>query len=725
MSKKLTKKIVYSAAATAVFAGSAVSGMNTIANADDEFKQFDKDTIVNSEFVEDKEVHSYADQTTQPPAPPTTPVTNFKDEEGYVDWEKWVNNREPGDGAIAWDFGSYYFGPAGVGFETSQDISEGGVNVQAVGNYSKQEGDYANDKNTAQVMWDVQWSPMYAPGKEIIGGRTSYKSYPYMLNETDIFVPKAVKSIHLTLGQATSLEGRRDVIENNIGDTEKGEYSGDGVWRETRNDVRTMIDLRPDKGGVDFNSFYQDDNGNWKRLYAGNGSQESETPENMLDVGSFAYVQEDLTKLPEGVNLPEGIDESNLSEYKMIRIASDKKGMHTVRVSGTINVNGAKSDVYVPLRATNRLRYVDFDRKIVDRVGKEFTDSKTGKKKTADWINTGALPEFSITDPEVNKRNAEVYAKPINAVAGFDTTDKCKPTTNTYVDGSSIINTARLEKINDDHENPALLMGQSSEHLNDVFAVDGVFRQNPYNKDDKSRQYLEYNPESNTAVYKYDEETLISGDYVRRNKWRFDVPDFIDTASLKNDSCDQAALRIKLREQPTPEEEPTPSPSESPTPSTDPSPSESPTPSPSESPIPSPSESSAPSPSESPTPSFNEESISEPSGTPRKDTPTPLVIPTPEPKGTENVPTTTEKTTEPGARIIENKTEPKHVPPVVKHTFPEKDPVPNNPSRVNTPPIAPVQPAAISGPVSQHGPVVNTGGNVEESFWTKIANIFR
>ena len=232
MSKKLTKKIVYSAAATAVFAGSAVSGMNTIANADDEFKQFDKDTIVNSEFVEDKEVHSYADQTTQPPAPPTTPVPNFEDEDGYVDWEKWISNREPGDGARAWYFGSYHFGPAGVSFATSQDISEGGVNVQSVGNYSKQEGDYANDKNTAQVMWDVQWSPMYAPGKEIIGGRTSYKSYPYMLNETDIFVPKAVKSIHLTLGQATSLEGRRDVIENNIGDTEKGEYSGDGVWRE-------------------------------------------------------------------------------------------------------------------------------------------------------------------------------------------------------------------------------------------------------------------------------------------------------------------------------------------------------------------------------------------------------------------------------------------------------------------------------------------------------------
>ncbi|WP_141750492.1 hypothetical protein [Corynebacterium sp. HMSC055D05] len=712
MKKNVTKKIFYSAAATAVFAGSAVSGVNTIANADDDIKQFDKDSIVNGEFVEDKEVHSYADQSTQPPALPTP---NFEDEEGYVDWEEWrKNGYEPGNGARDWYFGSVYFGPAGVEVATYQNILEGGVNVQAVGNYSKQEGDYANDKNTAQVMWDVQWSPVYAPGDH----GDWLKHYPYMLNETDIFVPKAVKDIHLTLGQAQSLGDSEKSAEQLLEHLEKDSYYS---WQPniTRNDVREMIELRPDKGGVDFNSFYQDDNGNWKRLYAGDGSKEKRTAQNMLDVGSFAYVQEDLTKLPEGVNLPEGIDESNLSEYKMIRIASDKKGMHTVRVSGTINVNGAKSDVYVPLRATNRLRYVDFDRKIVDRVGKEFTDPQTGKKKTADWINPGPLPEFSITDPEVNKRNAEIYAKPINAVAGFDTTEKCKPTTNTVVEGSSIINTAGLEKINDDHESPALFMGQSDERINDVFAVDGVLspRSLQYSSDSPVREIksIEYDETTNIAQYKYwlAEETedgkLV--DYAGK-KWRFEIPNFIDKDSLKNDSCDQAALRIKLREQPTPEEEPTPSPSESPTPSPDPSPSESPTPSPD------------PSPSESPTPSPSEEPTPEPSGTPKTDTPTPPVIPTPEPKGTENVPMTTEKTTEPGVRIIEKKTEPKPVPPVVNHTFPEKQPTPENPSRVNTPPFVPAQPPIV-GPVAKQGPVVNTGGAVQESFWTMIANLFR
>ena len=211
---------------------------------------------------------------------------------------------------------------------------------------------------------------------------------------------------------------------------------------------------------------------------------------------------------------------------------------------------------------------------------------------------------------------------------------------------------------------------------------------------------IEYDETTNTAQYKYWLAKETEGgklvDYAGE-KWRFEIPNFIDQGSLKNDSCDQAALRIKLREYPTPEEEPTPSPSESPTPS----------------------------PSESPTPSPSEEPTPEPSGTPRTDTPTPPVIPTPEPKGTENVPTITKKTTEPGARIIENKTEPKHTPPVVNHTFPEKQPVPHNPSRVNTPPFVPAQPATIPGPASQHGPVVNTGGAVHESFWTKIANLFR
>lgn len=60
MKKNVTKKIFYSAAATAVFAGSAVSGVNVIANADDDIKQFDKDSIVGGGHVNDAEAYPYS-----------------------------------------------------------------------------------------------------------------------------------------------------------------------------------------------------------------------------------------------------------------------------------------------------------------------------------------------------------------------------------------------------------------------------------------------------------------------------------------------------------------------------------------------------------------------------------------------------------------------------------------------------------------------------------------
>lgn len=425
------------------------------------------------------------------------------------------------------------------------------VNVQGVGKYSTQEGDFANNNKTAQVMWDVQWSPMYS---------VPYRKYPYMLNETDIFVPKAVENIHLTLGQAQSLKSNLDYdedddwnpVEEGINNEQEGNYEENKYnpyEAVTRNDVRTMIELRKDTGDIDFNSFYQDENGKFKRLYAGSENGKDHIPENILDVGSVAYVVDDLSELPDGTILPAGINKDNLSEYKMIRLASDKKGMHTVRVSGTINVNGANSDVYVPLRATNRLNYVNVDRSITDRQTKEFTHPVTEEKKKAEWIPTGKLPEFSITDAAVNERNAKIYDKDINAAAGFDTTDACKPVTNTVDKQSSIINSAGLDKINDDHEDAKLLMGQSEDHLLETFAVDDALRLNEENNE--AEKYFRYNAETNTATYTYSQwYSEVGGEKVF--KTRFDIENFINPEkSLKNDSCDQAALKVKVKSTPT------------------------------------------------------------------------------------------------------------------------------------------------------------------------------
>lgn len=196
-------------------------------------------------------------------------------------------------------------------------------------------------------------------------------------------------------------------------------------------------------------------------------------------------------------------------------------------------------------------------------------------------------------------------------------------------------------------------------------------------------------PDGGELSFSDESATVKLGEEDKNNDWGFVKPD------------------------PAPEESPEPSPSDEPTPSA-PSPSESPEPEPStsEEPTPETTPSDDPTPSDEPTPET----------TPR-DTPT---IPEPEPRETPDTPVDTPSATKPAARIIPSSPAPVVAPPAVNHTFPEKKPTPQNPSRVNTPPFvpAPVQPAAIPGPVSQHGPVVNTGGNVQESFWTKVMNIF-
>ena len=492
----------------------------------------------------------------------------------------------------------------------------GAVNVQSVGKYRTQEGAQPEADGTANLSWDVQWSPLYSIQD------SSKEEQEEIYDITWIFVPKDISNLEITMFN----------------------YGDDQIPLSIEQKIPSSLD--------DFGELNE-----------------------AIDVFTHA-LRMSAGQARESILNEVGLSAESDEVYDAIAIASKSRVNipQTARVTGTIDVTDANSDVYVSLRATNKIS--------------TFKRGENGHTVTAlsdfKWSDMGSLPEFSISDKTVNQKNSILYRDSLNAVAGFVGSPKCKPTMNVYDE---------FNDVNDGSVNPWHII------IDDALAQDKDILI-PESDRDNFRKFINVETESELRSGK---DTVISADVIAE------------------DSCDQSAHRILVDEKP--EEEPTPSPSESPTPSPDPSPSESPTPSPSESPTPSPD----PSPSESLTPSLSEEPTPEPSGTPKTDTPTPPVIPTPEPKGTEDVPTTTEKTTEPGARIIEKKTEPKPVPPVVNHTFPEKQPVPQNPSRVNTPPFvpAPVQPAAIQGPVSEHGPVVNTGGAVQESFWTKIINIFR
>ena len=581
MKKNVTKKIFYSAAATAVLAG---AGMNEglIANASDDLPNADEKL-----FIEDRDyIQTYSGESYSSSEP---------------DYSQ-VYSKEPSEEEIR-DYltDNIHFGP------------QGAVNVQSVGKYRTQEGDHPDKNGVAHLSWDVQWTSVL---KNSVTGTSI----------TWVFVPKDINNITIDYLPVDSDEAIPLQLSDNIPkvDDDFGDYD----WG---------LGLR----------------------------------QNILKFDASLADKEYLDMF--------GMTDREAKKYQVIAIGDlATNNVHTVRISGDLDVTGAKSDVYVPLRATNRLTYFNLwgDR-----------DLEIVGLKDYPWSNMGSLPEFSIEDKEINARNAELYKKAENSIAGLAGSEKCRTTVNT--DSGDNNGGAKVGEILHD------LLGSKDDVL--IPPEDWIKLMN----DSKT-----YYP----------------------NVW----------INGPEDACDQSAHRILVTVEP--QESPAPTPSEDPTPSS----SETPEPSPSESPTPS----SETTPSETPTPttepSTNEESTSSSSNTPtsttkgepttsntpkRSSTPTPPVIPTPGTRVTESTPKETPRTTEPEARIIPSSPAPVITTPVVNHTLPAKKPVPQNPSRVNTPPFvpapAPVQPAAIQGPVSEHGPVVNTGGAVHESFWTKIASIFR
>lgn len=586
MKKNVTKKIFYSAAATAVLA-SAGTNEGLIANASDDFSNADEKL-----FIEDRDyIQTYSGE-------------NYSSSE--PDYSQ-VYSREPSEEEIR-DYltDNIHFGP------------QGAVNVQSVGKYRTQEGDHPDENGVAHLSWDVQWSP-------VLRNRATYSSVTW------IFVPKELKNVTVEYRPIDSDETIPLQLSDNI-----------------------------PKVDDDFGDF------NW----------DLSLRQNILRFDASLADKDYLDMLQ--------LTENDAQKYQVVAIAGldySLTDVHTVRVSGDLDVTDAKSDVYVPLRATNRLTNFSFQH--------NDDEYKISGLSEYSWSNTGSLPEFSVEDKEINARNAELYKKAENSIAGLAGAEKCRTTVNT--DSGDNNGGAKVGEILYD------LLGSKDDVL--IPPEDWIKLDNDY-------------------------ETSYP------NAW----------INGPEDACDQSAHRILATVEPqesptpTPSEDPTPSSSETPTPSTDPSPSEStessPEPSTSEQPAPSSevtsSEPPTPAPSEEPTPAPSEEPTADETEPTPRETPN---IPEPEPRETPEVPEDTPRTTEPAARIIPSSPAPVVNPPAVNHTFPEKQPAPENPSRVNTPPFvpapAPVQPAAIQGPVSEHGPVVNTGGAVHESFWTKIASIFR
>ena len=656
MKKNVTKKIFYSAAATAVFAGSAVSGVNAIANADDDVKQFDKDSIVGGKYVEDEEVYPYSStgrdgsiddypssippETSETPTPENPPREN-------------VHPLIEGSGAVNCNAGEACIDPkTGIAHvEYKVQAANSGV----VSSNGVQTSDRGVEVAIPNVLKNVKVEiESYYPGKlaaeragvdrEVINVGAEL---PVYVNEKSELADGGYKTF--------TRENKRKILEDqNFEDLDYSLHNAPvsfGTFEDNAVFNAPLVRNQMTVGGNDENGFYPED---------------------------LEYIAENGKKASH-YNTP------NSELYNFLSIPSGFfAGLYTYTIRGDVEVDSDVDEIYLPIRAEQKSWKCSQE-------GMTTGSYEEGCQSLKEyfWGRNGSLPFYDLDDPKVNQDLARR-----NTADGLEGSPYCAVTRETGL----------ADKIGED-ANPRNLnrfidLTDRRGDYGSAYqkAVDMGYELSPSYKP----SYLTYEVINDfDAVYSAAE--MYSRQFTLHANPTVDY--YVSGYGVNEDGCDQAA--VKLTWCPDEEETPTPSPSDTPVP--EPSESEEPTPS---------SEVTS---SEPPTPAPSDEPT--PETTPRE-TPN---IPEPEPRETPEVPEDTPRTTEPAARIIPSSPAPVITPPAVNHTLPVKQPVPQNPSRVNTPPFvpAPVQPVAIQGPVSEHGPVVNTGGAVHKSFWTKIASIFR
>ena len=669
MKKNVTKKIFYSAAATAVFAGSAVSGVNAIANADDDLKQFDKESIVGGEHVNDVEAYPYSADpypssseypSSTSPAPSETPTPENPPREN-------VHPLIEGSGAVNCAPGEACIDP------------ETGI---------------------AHVEYKVQAS---------IGGILSSDGGQDGSRSVEVAIPNVLKNVKVRIdtfypSELTSEEAGvdREVMEvgndlpifvNERSSLASGSYKT--FNKESRTDIIKDPKLKDlnyslKNSPVSLGSF--EDTAIHRSDLIGTQMTVSGSDEDLIYPENIEYIDSDGNKARTS-----HYTTPNADLYNYLSIPSAFfSGLYTYTISGDVEVDSDVDEIYLPIRA-DQITW-----KCSQQGGIQTGSYEQGCEslKSYIWGRNGSLPFYDLNDPKVN---ADLARR--NTADGLEGSPYCAVTRETGL----------ADKIGEDVK---------PRNLRKIINLLDYRRKFPAYEPQEMHQILvdEGNEIEPFTPGKFYYEVLndfdpvySAGDMYARTFTLHKNPAvdyYVAGYGVDEDGCDQAA--VKLTWCPDEEETPTPSPSDTPV-VPEPSPSDEPTPS---SEI---TSSEPPMPSDDPTPS-NEPT---PKATPRE-TPT---IPEPEPRETPDTPVDTPSTTKPAARIIPSSPAPVVNPPAVNHTLPAKQPVPNNPSRVNTPPFvpapAPVQPAAIPGPVSEHGPVVNTGGSVHESFWTKIVNLFR
>lgn len=622
MKKNISKKVFYSATAAALLASGAVSGIDSVANAEGDIKQFDQESIVNGEYIEDVEAYPHS---------------------GYP------YSSEPEDGAK--DLLSdniHFFADGGL-----TNCNGGDVCVKKVG-------------DEVQVSYEVQFNNMVKSSDHGQTVRGSLIAFPSVIENPKLEIV------------STSIDGENGPHNSFSGDYRAGRYPHHKFDNPVDVPVKSFQQREQDgklyyDGNIGFTvdadadvkddaSYKKKNEDNFfvthidgqniaDKFKEGIEKYKEENPEEPIPDGGTIisqYSSDEIDYYPqendfgyrdiEDMFLDDTIPSYGSmdvnSPYDYLLFNNDSLGVTTYRLTGTVKT---ESDLaYLPIRAKQGLW------KCSQEGGSGSYEEGCQSLAEYSWNRTNdVLPAYSLQDDEVTKNNIKNDTQD-----GLFGSLRCAVTRET----------GRYDAIGEDVR-PRSLGGYTS--WGDKYA--DIFK-----------------------LHKNYSTTYMVGSY-----------------GVSEDGCDQAGVTISVCDK---EADPQESTSETPTTPVIPN--------------------NTPTNSENvPTP---ETTTSEP---PRVETPTSSEK-SPVSSVEETTPETTtsekeEKSFEPQPKNTPSQRE--NTPPVV-HKPLTQQPAPQNPSRVNTPPFvpvpAPVQPAAIPGPVSKQGPVVNTGGSVQKSFWTKVMNIF-
>ena len=675
MRKETTKKVFYTSTVAALLAGTAVTGVNAVAQNDD-MKTFDKDAYTAGENVEDKQAYPYSGEEEYPsshePTEENTPPRDGKN----------IHQLVEDSGAVGCSGGEFCIDPK---------------------------------TNTAHVEYDVQFAlPLLASSDHVqTSGRAGHFIIPKALENVEVkfdaFYPSEVTAKNAGIDQEViDIDNKLTIFDvtDDQGLTDGYVTSNSGSWHvinRYESNVERQIDSSKneeeykkthplpseddymengqlnkeeyDKAVQDYWNTYESkislDYYLKKAPIAkidgeimGGGS----APGGSLDeYDYFAYYpdetfvsQEDAKKAITDEKIinddsENGDINNKLYDFYEIPAVSGAYGLVTLKVSGDVKVDPDVDEAYLPIKAENKLWKCS-----QEGGGAGSYEEGCQSLREYHWGRTGGIPKYDVNDKELNAELAKRYSSD-----GLSGNSMCAVTKSL----------GRKDKIGADVGYKRVL----NSSINWSF-VD----EEGYNKlrDERGVEFAEEYSEPGYYRLKTDGDEIYSvGDMYARTFTLAANPDvdyYVAGYGVEEDGCDQAAVKIVR----CPEDE-------TPTPTT-PVETEVIT-----SPVPYPVNS---------TRVITETSDRE--------------VPVVEEKPVDReVPTTVTNTLAPQAPVI---------PPAQGDTIINNNVNPA-PQVIHPAPVLNIQsqPIVVAGYGEQDTPVVETGGQVRVNIWKKIVDLFR